>query len=276
MNSVAADAIFDWPKSRLVCKKHWHRLALFTYRRYNPATATLAGITGEQISGDLLTATIWSWFAAAESHNRLSQNQANLIESQGLSHGLFHAIAQPVYSWGVIRAVKFPGVNMDIGHIRPIGWSKDNDRNTWIAYNKLRGQYMSFLEHVIPELYFNDSKKCNLNGTTTPTAGLPACPQGVSAVKAIGLAVAQGQKIYTITPEVFANNPNIVSSQLYQHSYRTQQAVQNALYAGNEVTIHERPITQSGWIGAGYTFTDPQTGAGGILLRAQQMGGLQS
>jgi hypothetical protein len=62
----------------------------------NNATATLAGITGEQISGDLLTATIWSWFAAAESHNRLSQNQANMVETPGLSYGLFHAIAQPV------------------------------------------------------------------------------------------------------------------------------------------------------------------------------------
>ena len=33
------------------------------------AAALLAKLTGEQISGDLLTATIWSWFAAAESHN---------------------------------------------------------------------------------------------------------------------------------------------------------------------------------------------------------------
>ena len=81
----------------------------------------LTGLTGEKISGDLLTATIWSWFAATESHNRLSQNQANMIENQGLSYGLFHAIANPVYSWGVIRKVTFPGVNMDIGHVRPIG-----------------------------------------------------------------------------------------------------------------------------------------------------------
>jgi transglutaminase-like putative cysteine protease len=242
----------------------------------NPATATatLAGVTGEQISGDLLTATIWSWFAAAESHNRLSQNQANMIENQGLSYGLFHAMAQPVYSWGVIRAVKFPGVNMDIGHVRPLGWSKDNNQATWIAYNKLRGQYMSALEHAIPERFFNDPTKCNPDGTTTPVAGLPACPQGISAVKAIGLAAAQGQKIYTITPEVFANNPNIVSSQLYQHSYRTQQAVQNALYAGNEVTIHERPITQSGWTGSGYIFTDPNTGAGGYIIDGGSNGGI--
>jgi hypothetical protein len=244
----------------------------------NPATATatLAGVTGEQISGDLLTATIWSWFAAAESHNRLSQNQANMIENQGLSYGLFHAIAQPVYSWGVIRAVKFPGVNMDIGHVRPIGWSKDNDRATWIAYNKLRGNHMSGLEHAVPERFFNDSTICNFQDAVTSNPTLQPCPQGISAVKAIGLAAAQGQKIYTITPEVFANNPNIVSANLAAHSYRTKQAILNALNSGMEVNTHEKPITQSGWTGSGYTFTDPQTGAGGYIIDGGSNGAFQT
>ena len=231
------------------------------------------GLTGEQISGDLLTATIWSWFAATESHNRLSQNQANMIENQGLSYGLFHAIAQPVYSWGVIRKVTFPGVNMDIGHVRPIGYSKDNDKNTWIAYNKLRGQYMSALEHAIPERFFNDPSKCNAEGTTTPVLGLPVCPQGISAVKAIGIAASQGQKIYTITKEVYQNNPNIVNTNLAAHSASTRQAVQSALDIGHEVTIHESPITQSGWSGAGYTTIDPSTGAGGYMIDGGSNGG---
>ena len=39
----------------------------------------VTGLSGEQISGDLLSAVIWSWFAASESHNRLSQNQAGVI-----------------------------------------------------------------------------------------------------------------------------------------------------------------------------------------------------
>lgn len=43
----------------------------------------VTGLTGEQISGDLLTAVIWSWFAAGESHNRLSQNQAALPVGDG-------------------------------------------------------------------------------------------------------------------------------------------------------------------------------------------------
>ena len=174
---------------------------------------------------------------------------------------------------GVIRKVTFPGVNMDIGHVRPIGFSKDNDKNTWIAYNKLRGQYMSALEHAIPERFFNDPTKCNAEGTTTPVLGLPVCPQGISAVKAIGLAASQGQKIYTITQTVYQNNPNIVNANLSAHSAATKQAVQNALDIGHEVTIHEAPITQSGWTGAGYTTIDPATGAGGYMIDGGSNGG---
>lgn len=233
-------------------------------------TASIATLSGEQVSGDLLTATIWSWFAAADSHNRLSQNQAGMVESPGLSYGLFHAVAQARYSWGVIRSVSFPGVNMDIGHIRNLTWAKDNDKTKWIGYNRLRGQYMSALEHAIPERFFNNPAQCNLEGSTNPVAGLPACPQGVSAVKALGLAAQAGQKIYTITRAVYANNPGIVGSVLSAHSIETQQAVQNALDVGLEVTIHEAPITQGGWTGAGYTTIDPETGAGANGVRCQR------
>ena len=215
-----------------------------------------SALSGEQIRGDLLTATTWSWFAAAESHNRMSQNQANMVEVPGLSYGLFHAVAQLVCSWGIVRQVKFPGVNLDIGHIRNLGWAKDNDRQKWIGYNRLRGQYMSALEHAIPELFFNDPTSCNIEGSTTQTPGLPACPKGVSAVQALGTAAQAGQKIYTITQEVYNNNPNIVSSALSAHSADTRSAVQNALNAGLEVTIHEKPVTIGGWIGAGSTMID--------------------
>ena len=233
----------------------------------------LQNLTGEQISGDLLTAVIWSWFAAAESHNRLSQNQANIIENPGLSYGLFHAVANPISSWGVVRKVTFPGVNIDIGHMRNITWAKDSDPQKWITYNKLRGQYMSALEHAVPERFFNDPAQCNLEGTSTPVAGLPECPQGISAVKALGIAAAQGQKIYTITQAVYANNPNIVSANLSAHSYDTRSRVQSALDAGYEVTIHEKPITESGWTGAGFIQIDPSTGAGAYSIEGGANGG---
>ena len=231
------------------------------------------GLTGEQISGDLLTATIWSWFAAADSHNRLSQNQAGMVENPGLSYGLFHALAQATYSWGVIRQVKFPGVNMDIGHVRTMGWSKTSTSADWVNYNRLRGQTMSALEHAVPERFFNDTSQCNLPGTTTPNPNLPACPQGISAVKAIALAASQGQRVYTITPQVYADNPAIIQNQLGAHSANTRERLFNYLEAGFEVSNHQSPITQSGWTGAGFTVIDQATGAGGYLIEGGANGG---
>ncbi len=182
----------------------------------------------------------------------------------GLSYGLFHVVAQTQYSWGVIRKVTFPGVNMDIGHVRNLAWAKDNNQQSFVAYNRIRGQSMSALEGAVPEHIFYSPTQCNAIGAKTQTAGLPVCPQGISAVKAIALGAQAGQKIFAINAEVYRNSPNIVIGSLSAHSQSTQIRVQQALDAGYEVTIHEAPITQDGWIGAGFTIIDPATGAGGI------------
>jgi len=234
---------------------------------------SVEGLTGERLSGDLLTAVIWSWFAATESHSRPSQRAAGMVENPGLSYGLFHAVAQPVYSWGVVRRVEFPGVNIDIGHMRNLAWSRSNDKAQWATYNRMRGQYMSALEHAVPERFFSDLAKCNLAGSANPVAGLPECPQGISAVKALGLAAQQGQRIYTITPQVYANQPNIVNTALVAHSPGTRAKVQAALDDGKEVTIHEAPIAQSGWVGAGFLVIEEGTGAGAYTIEGGSNGG---
>ncbi|WP_082567450.1 transglutaminase domain-containing protein [Pelomonas sp. Root1217] len=233
----------------------------------------LNGLTGDQISGDLLTATIWSWFAAAERHGRLSQNQANITENAGLSYGFFHATVQPIYSWGVVRQVRFPGVNIDVPHLRSLTWSKRAITADVVSYNRQRGEYMSALENAVPERFFNDTSKCNLVGHPNPVPGLPACPEGISAVKAIGLAAQAGQRIYMITPEVYNANPDLVQSQLGAHTAKTQARVQTYLEAGWEVSIHQLPITQNGWTGAGFSAVDPQTGAGGYIIEGGGNGG---
>ncbi len=226
----------------------------------------LTGLFGEQVSGDVLTNIIWSWFASSESHNRVSQNQAGVIENPGLSYGLFHSLAQPVLSWGVVRKVTFPGLNIDIGHVRNLTWAKDNNLQRWIAYNRVRGQFMSALEGAIPENFFNDATKCNPVGTTTPVSGLSTCSQGISSLRVLSLAAQAGQKIFTITAQVYQANPNIVNSSLSGQNQSTQDRVQQALDAGYEVTIHERPIAKDGWTGAAFLVIDPATGAGGYII----------
>jgi hypothetical protein len=112
-----------------------------------------------------------------------------------------------------------------------------------------------------------------VQGAASANPSLPACPQGISAVKALALAGSQGQRVYTITPQVYASNPAIVQNQLVAHSQATRERVQGYLDAGWEVSIHQAPITQDGWTGAGFTAIDPTTGAGGYLIEGASNGG---
>ena len=70
----------------------------------------------------------------------------------------------------------------------------------------------------------------------------------------------------------FLANPNIVNNQLFAHSQSTKDRIQQALDAGYEITIHEAPITQDGWTGAGFSVIDPNTGADGYLIEGGSNG----
>jgi hypothetical protein len=144
-----------------------------------------------------------------------------------------------------------------------------------VAYNRIRGQYASALEHATPERFFVDTTTCNLP-TATPTStpafdpAKPACAEGISAVKALAVAQSQGQKVFTVTSQNIA----AVLPQLSGHSQQTRADVQNAVNAGKEVTISQARITYSGWTGAGYVIIDPQTGAGSYLIEGGANGGV--
>ncbi|MDP2830235.1 MAG: transglutaminase domain-containing protein, partial [Sulfuricellaceae bacterium] len=215
----------------------------------------VSGLTGDLITGDLLTANVWGYFGAVDSLGRLSQSTANTIDLPGLSYGLFHAVVAPMKTFGVVMSVTFPGVMMDIGHLRHLRVAKDNDTQNWINYNRMRGQQQSVLEATVPEQFFTDPGAANK-------------PEGVSAAKIIAIAAAQGQKIFTITSaNAAAALPQI------QQSASVMAEIQNALNAGNEVTVSEKPVTVAGWTGAGYIVIDPATGVGGYLIEGRANGG---
>ena len=87
------------------------------------------------------------------------------------------------------------------------------------------------------------------------------CAQAVSAVKAIAIAQAEGQRIYTI-------NQSNAATALPKLSIGGDVGaeIRNAIQAGKEVTFHERQISAHGWTGYGYVITDPDTGAGAYLI----------
>jgi hypothetical protein len=228
----------------------------------------LSGVTGDLIAGDILIAAVWGYLAALQSNGKLAERQAGVIDLPALSYGLFHAIAQPHKLYGIITtSIKFPGAMMDVGHLRHVRIAKDSSNQTLVNYNRMRGQFASAMEHVTPERFFVDPSTCNIVGTPNPDPSKAACPQAVSAVKALGLAESQGQKVYTIT----AANQQVINDLDLRSDTITD--IQNAVAAGKEVTVHQSQITVNGWTGAGYSVVDPGTGAGAYLIVGGANGG---
>ncbi len=228
----------------------------------------VAGLTAERLTGNVLTATVWTYFRSVNTHGLLAQRHARVIDIPSFSYGFAHVVTQPNKLFGVITtSIKFAGLMMDVGHLRHLRVAKDNDAKTTLAYNRLRGQMASALEHATPEHLFVDATTCNLPDVLNPDPEKPPCPQGISAIKGIAAAQAAGQKAYTITHE---NQSAIESLQL---SAETKDDIANAVAAGKEVTVHERPISSDGWTGAAYVISDPSTGAGAYLIEGKANGG---
>jgi len=115
------------------------------------------------------------------------------------------------------------------------------------------GALSSALEYSIPEQMF----------VTEENPG-----EGVSAVKALQKASAQGQRIYHITPANQAGAlPNI------HHSSETMNEIRQALAVGKEVITHTDSISVPGWSGAGYVIYDPEMGSGAWKIGGGMNGG---
>ena len=253
--------------------------------------AILQGMTGEHLTGDLLTATIWGYFAALQSHGSIASAQAQMYDRPALSYGLFHAQVKPRKLYGIVTTgIRFQGLNMDIGHLRHTRWVKNDNpqsainnkpeltqngkssaQNRWIAYNRLRGQYNSAMEHVVPEQFWVDKSQCSYTDETgtIKNPAMADCAQAVSAVKAIAIAQAEGQRIYTI------NQSNAATAlPKLPVGGTVGQEIQSAIQAGKEVTFHERGINAHGFSGYGYIITDPDTGGGAYMIEGKGNGGV--
>ena len=252
--------------------------------------AILKDITGDMLTGDLLTSTIWGYFAALQSHGVIASSQAQMFDAPALSYGLFHAQVRPNKLYGIVTTgITMQGLNMDVGHLRHMRWVKDDNpnspinnkpeltqngksaaQNRWIIYNKMRGQYSSAMEHAVPEQFWVDKSSCRYQDEdgSIKNPALADCAQGISAVKAIAIAQSQGQRIYTINQ---SNRDTALPKLTIGGDVGAE--IRSAIQAGKEVTFHESPISAHGWTGYGYIMTDADTGAGGYIIEGKGNGG---
>ncbi len=223
--------------------------------------ATQAKITAEdytdlgkqQLVGDLLYSTILSYFVLNNIQDDLGARAANMVSYKAPSYGLFKTNVIPQYWFGIPRNVTIEGLTMDVDHITHLLVHESNDTDLWIAYNRASGARLSAMEHLVPEQMFS-------------TEDNPA--HGISAVKAIQIAAAEGQKIWTITQA----NLSTALAEINLPS-EVESDIRNSVYAGMEVTAHEQPVNFYGSSQVGYIVLDPETGAGGYLIGNGENGG---
>lgn len=100
------------------------------------------------------------------------------------SFGTFSTAITTKYNWGIPATVTFSGVSLDLDRVAQSLATDDPSRRLDLI--RSIGLKLSTLEHEIPELYLTDAK---------------ANSQAVSAVKALALATAEGQRIYQSRPK---------------------------------------------------------------------------
>ena len=135
---------------------------------------------------------------------------------------------------------------MDADRLMSVVTARDGVSDKAVQFMLSTGMVSSALEHSVPEqLFSTDENKA----------------EGVSAVKALQIANAQGIPIYTVTQSNLAT----VLPQL-QLNAQVKTDIQNAVNAGKTVTVSKTDINFHGWMGCGYIITDPTTGAGAYML----------
>lgn len=213
----------------------------------------LLTLTKHDVIGDLIYGTIMSYFALNDVQEEIQAQSADMVTYRLPSYGIFSTSLQPQYWYGIPRNTSFSGLNMDVDRVMFHGAAKDNSKETRIAFTKANGSRLSAMEHLVPEQMFS-----------TPDA--PA--HGISAVKALAIAAAEGQRIWTITKEnldLALDNTNLGTE--------VENEIRNSVLAGNVATAHENRLNYHGWVGSGYLLVDPSTGAGAYKISGGANGG---
>lgn len=114
----------------------------------------------------------------------------------------------------------------------------------------------SALEHAIPEQLFTDPNN------------LVNKPEGFSTIKALGMAVEQGQRIYTITLD--NQNKALANLRLDENA---MNEIKSALLIGKHITTHTDQLFVPGFKGSGYIILAPMTGDASYKISGGKNGG---
>jgi len=211
-------------------------------------------LTKHDVVGIILQAGVQGYMAMTYATDRIAAQSAGVAYHRQPSYGSFGTEMEASYLMsGEPNQVTFTGVVMDIDRLASNVEEKQNCYEGWVAFNRSSGMRNSAYEHQIPEQLFS-----------TETEQV----EGVSTAKALAIAMAEGQRIYTFTSDNAEQLANITIDE------GSRSEIQSALSLGLEVTVHQSPISVNGWTGSGYTILDAEFGVGAYKISGGGSGGI--
>ena len=216
--------------------------------------AQKAALTREKLLGDMFVVGVQGYYAQYIALSKTASIKSRILYQAIPMAGTFGYEPYQRTMLGLNRGIEAYGMYMNVRTAQMItDRNGDNEKAKQLMLQV--GLLGSALEHSVPEQMFTDP-----NSATKP--------EGFSTAKALSMAAAQGQRIYTINQQ----NQAQALSHLRLDSLAMSE-IRAALAAGKEVTAHTDQLSVPGFRGSGYAITDPVTGEGVYKISGGKNGG---
>jgi hypothetical protein len=203
--------------------------------------------------GGILHKAALLYFHALDANLKSVNRTKQAIGYRQPSFGTFSTNFTPQYRFGIPQRVSMSGILIDMDVVTQTLWTTNNDAQLNQVIGKQIGMMSSALEHKIPELFFTNQEYFG---------------EAVSAVKALSIAGAEGQRIYTLTE---TNIDSILP--LLNVGNEVKDDIRASVAVGKQVTVSPNPVNVGNWLGVGYIITAPETGAGAYRISGGDNGG---
>lgn len=213
----------------------------------------LSGLSAHSTTGIALQAGITDYLSSTAGYAQLAAKVNDVVHFRQPSYGTFSTAVDISYVFGIPMRVSFGNVVMDVDRLSDNAESQSNCWNTWQEFNYQTGLVSSYLENAVPEQIF---------------AGRTQSDGGMSATKAMAVAMQKGQKVYQLD----SNNAQMLNAISIDIDARNE--IRQALLQGKKVVVHERPVSIKGWTGSGYIIKSTDSGAGAYKISGGANGGV--
>jgi hypothetical protein len=218
----------------------------------NNNSSQVDALTRENVLGDLFFAGGLGYWASYDAIAGIFAHQRNFNHKLEFAYGSFGYEPEQNVFFGIPRGISAGEIGVNMLVASTVG-AQDGSLSDESQFRFQTGLISSALEHSVPEYMFNDESRS---------------VDGISAVKALTLASASGQKIYQI------DDSNLVAS---LNEIQLDPSIENEIRSyvtGNRIAIaHTNNISVPGWTGAGYILLDQDTGIGSYKITGGGNGG---